>query len=127
MLFLFDRLLLVLAFFYNAGLTYFRFLGGFLLGIVAGIGLAVAVSWSSVLRRMMILPAHLARMLPLLALVPLFNLWLGNTETASYIAGGEWMLSELAVEESNRTLQRTDQLRKLQRSNSSAVPAERRR
>jgi sulfonate transport system permease protein len=76
------------AFFYNSGLTLLRLLGGFVLGIVTGVGFAAAVSWSRPLRRTLIFPAHLARMLPLLALVPLFNLWFGNTETAAILFVG---------------------------------------
>jgi ABC-type nitrate/sulfonate/bicarbonate transport system permease component len=73
------------AFFYNSGLTLFRVFVGFALGILLGVGLAAAVSWSTVLRKAMVFPAHIARMLPLLALVPLFNLWLGDTETAAVL------------------------------------------
>lgn len=75
----------VYAFFYNSGLTLFRVFVGFGLGILLGVGLAAAVSWSTVLRKAMVFPAHMARMLPLLALVPLFNLWLGDTETAAVL------------------------------------------
>lgn len=72
----------ILAFFYNSGLTILRAEVGLLLGVVLGIALAAAVSWSSFLRKTLTFPAHIARMLPLLALVPLFNLWFGNTEIA---------------------------------------------
>ncbi len=72
----------VLAFFYNSGLTILRAEVGLLIGVVSGVGVAAAVSWSSFLRKILAFPAHIARMLPLLALVPLFNLWLGNTETS---------------------------------------------
>jgi sulfonate transport system permease protein len=76
------------ALFYNSGLTLFRLFSGFVLGVFTGVGLAAAVSWSRPLRRTLIFPAHLARMLPLLALVPLFNLWFGNTETAAILFVG---------------------------------------
>src|SRR5260221_12210285 len=59
-----------------------------MLGVLVSVGLAVAVSWSDVLRKTMSFSAHLARMLPLLALVPLFNLWFGNTETAAILFVG---------------------------------------
>ena len=72
----------ILAFFYNSGLTILRTEVGLFFGVVSGIVLAAAVSWSPFLRKTLTFPAHIARMLPLLALVPLFNLWLGNTETA---------------------------------------------
>ena len=72
----------ILAFIYNSGLTILRTEIGLLSGVVAGVVLAAAVSWSPFLRRTLTFPAHIARMLPLLALVPLFNLWLGDTEPA---------------------------------------------
>jgi len=72
----------ILAFFYNSGLTILRATTGMLVGVIVGVGFAAIVSWSSAIRQMAALPAHTARMLPLLALVPLFNLWFGNTEFA---------------------------------------------
>lgn len=75
----------VLGFLYNTGLSTLRLLAGLTLGIGAGIGLAVCVSWSRVLRDIFTLPGHFARMLPLLAMVPLFSLWFGNTEHGSVL------------------------------------------
>lgn len=75
----------ILAFFYNSGLTILRTEVGLLFGVVSGTALAAAVSWSPFLRKTLTFPAHIARMLPLLALVPLFNLWLGNTEASVLI------------------------------------------
>jgi sulfonate transport system permease protein len=75
----------LLGFGYNAGLTTLRLLAGVLLGIGLGIGLAVAVSWSGVLRGLFALPGHFARMLPLLAMVPLFSLWFGDSEHGSIL------------------------------------------
>jgi sulfonate transport system permease protein len=37
------------------------------------------------MRRIFIVPAHAARMLPLLALAPLFNLWFGSSDRGSII------------------------------------------
>jgi sulfonate transport system permease protein len=70
---------------YNVGLTAFRLLAGLALGIAVGVALAVVVSWSSLARRMFALPAHFARMLPLLAMVPLFSFWFGDTEHGSVL------------------------------------------
>jgi sulfonate transport system permease protein len=70
----------LLGFAYNVGLTTLRLVAGVLLGIALGIGAAVLISWSSVLRGLFALLGHFARMLPLLAMVPLFSLWFGDTE-----------------------------------------------
>src|SRR5260221_4327680 len=59
-----------------------------MLGVLVSVGLAVAVSWSDVLRKTMSFSAHLARMLPLLALVPLFDLWFGNSEGGAVLFVG---------------------------------------
>ncbi|MFN8203724.1 MAG: ABC transporter permease subunit [Solirubrobacteraceae bacterium] len=69
----------VMSFLYNTGISAVRMAGGMVLGVAVGIGLAIVVSWSSLLRRMFALPSHFARMMPLLAMVPLFSLWFGDT------------------------------------------------
>lgn len=74
-----------LAFAYNSGVTLMRMFAGLLLGTAVGVALAVAISWSDLLRRMFALPAHLARMLPMLALLPLFGLWFGSSETGAIL------------------------------------------
>lgn len=75
----------VLAFAYHSGATGLRMTSGYLLGVVAGLGLATLVSWSRVLRRVVYLPAHTARMLPLLAMIPLFGLWFGNSNMGAVL------------------------------------------
>jgi sulfonate transport system permease protein len=70
---------------HNSALTLMRMFAGLLLGTAVGIGLAVAISWSSTLRRMVAFPAHLARMLPLLAIIPLFALWFGSSELGAIL------------------------------------------
>jgi sulfonate transport system permease protein len=58
--------------------TIFRLAAGLLLGGVLGIGLGLAVSWSRWSRRLVELPVQFLRTLPLLAMVPLFQLWFGT-------------------------------------------------
>jgi sulfonate transport system permease protein len=70
---------------YNVGLTALRMTVGLLLGIGAGAGVAVCVCWSRLLRGLLALPSHFARMLPLLAMVPLFSLWFGDTNEGSVL------------------------------------------
>jgi sulfonate transport system permease protein len=57
--------------------TFKRLIVGFALGAAAGVGLALASSWSALGRRMVAAPAQLLRMIPLLALIPLFQQWFG--------------------------------------------------
>ena len=63
---------------YNTGFTMFRLIGGLIPGVVCGIGLAFLMSWSRILRESISFTAHFARMMPLLAMVPLFALWFGG-------------------------------------------------
>jgi sulfonate transport system permease protein len=70
---------------YNSLITGYRLAAGVALGIAVGGGLAVALSWSSVLRRMFLFPASLARMLPMLALIPLFLLWFAGTNRGAIL------------------------------------------
>jgi sulfonate transport system permease protein len=58
--------------------TVIRLYAGFLVGAVVGLVLGLAVSWSSWSRRLVSLPMHFIRTLPLLAMVPLFQLWFGT-------------------------------------------------
>jgi sulfonate transport system permease protein len=78
----------ILGLVFNSILTTLRTFGGLMLGVLVSVGLAVAVSWSDVLRKTMSFSAHLARMLPLLALVPLFDLWFGNSEGGAVLFVG---------------------------------------
>jgi sulfonate transport system permease protein len=50
---------------------------GLLIGAVVGMLLGLAVSWSKWSRRAVELPLQFVRTLPLLAMVPLFQLWFG--------------------------------------------------
>jgi sulfonate transport system permease protein len=62
---------------YNTGISALRAVVGFAWGVVVGVGIALVISWSRTLREMFLFPAHFARMLPLLAMIPLFGLWFG--------------------------------------------------
>jgi sulfonate transport system permease protein len=58
--------------------TLARLVSGLLLGGVLGLALGLAVSWSPWSRRLVQLPTQFLRALPLLAMVPLFQLWFGT-------------------------------------------------
>jgi sulfonate transport system permease protein len=58
--------------------TLARLASGLLLGGVLGLALGLAVSWSPWSRRLVQLPTQFLRALPLLAMVPLFQLWFGT-------------------------------------------------
>src|ERR1700730_5677303 len=57
--------------------TIIRLYVGLLVGGVLGTLLGLSVSWSQWSRRAVALPLHFMRTLPLLAMVPLFQLWFG--------------------------------------------------
>lgn len=65
---------------YNTAISALRVVVGFAWGVVGGVGIALVISWSRTLREMFLFPAHFARMLPLLAMIPLFGLWFGASE-----------------------------------------------
>ena len=75
----------VLALCENTLVTLGRVSLGLLLGIGTALGAAFLVGWSAIARRLFRLPAHSARMIPLLAVMPLFSLWFGNTDTGSVL------------------------------------------
>ena len=57
--------------------TMVRLYTGLLIGGMVGTALGLAVSWSRWTRRLVDLPVQFLRTLPLLAMVPLFQLWFG--------------------------------------------------
>lgn len=69
-----------LALSYNSIATVLRLCAGLALGTSVAVALAAMIGWSETVRGMFLLPAHVARMFPLLALAPVFNLWFGNSE-----------------------------------------------
>jgi sulfonate transport system permease protein len=70
---------------YHSALTLSRLAAGLVIGAAAGVGLGLALAWSPVLRRAVHLPLGIFRMVPLLAMIPLFQFWVG-TNAAGVIA-----------------------------------------
>lgn len=63
----------------NSWDTSLRLYSGLLLGALLGVLAGLAVSWSAWSRRLVALPGQVMRTFPLLALIPLFQLWFGLT------------------------------------------------
>lgn len=61
----------------NSWDTSLRLFSGLVLGVVVGSALGLAVSWSSWSRRLVGLPGQILRTFPLMALIPMFQLWFG--------------------------------------------------
>jgi sulfonate transport system permease protein len=59
--------------------TSLRLFVGLALGVTLGFAAGLAVSWSTWSRRLVALPGQILRTFPLLALLPLFELWFGLT------------------------------------------------
>jgi sulfonate transport system permease protein len=59
--------------------TSLRLYAGLLLGVLLGLMAGLAVSWSKWSRRIVALPGQILRTFPLMALIPLFQLWFGLT------------------------------------------------
>ncbi|CAN7639662.1 ABC transporter permease [Brucella pseudogrignonensis] len=66
-----------LAIVYHSGATFLRLSVGFICGGLVGLILGLAISWSPWGRRLVNLPIQFMRVLPLLALIPLFQIWFG--------------------------------------------------
>jgi sulfonate transport system permease protein len=77
--------LATLALLQNTAASLGRLALGLSIGMASALLLAVLTGWSSVIRRIVRLPAHAARMIPLIAVIPLFNLWFGNGEAGSVV------------------------------------------
>lgn len=69
----------LLAVVWNGAITLYRVALGLALAIIGGVGLGLLVGWSPRLRLVILGPANFLRMMPLLAMVPLFTLWFGAT------------------------------------------------
>jgi sulfonate transport system permease protein len=63
----------------NSWDTSLRLFSGLVVGMVVGTLLGLAVSWSKWSRRLVGLPAQILRTFPLMALIPMFQLWFGLT------------------------------------------------
>lgn len=83
-----------LAIAYHSLATLFRLALGLTIGVVAGVGTGLAVSYWAIVRKLAWTPMNFLRMLPLLAAIPLFQFWLGaNTRgTTTFIAFGVWVV-----------------------------------
>lgn len=75
----------ILGLVYNSFVTSLRAVGGLLLGIGGSITLALLISWSKVARETLSFPAHFARMVPVLGMIPLFALWFGASELGTLV------------------------------------------
>ena len=65
---------------HNTFVTMLRTIAGYTIGVITGIGLGFLIAWSKIARGLLTFPAHLARMMPLLAMIPLFALWFGDSQ-----------------------------------------------
>ncbi len=70
---------------FHSLITLVRVAAGLALGAVVGIGLGLLLSMSTVARRLIAMPLHVIRMLPLLAMIPLFQFWLGATTWSAIV------------------------------------------
>ncbi len=71
----------LLAIAYHSAVTLGRLLSGFAIGAVVGTLLGLMLSWSGLLRHMALGPLTVLRMCPMLAMVPLFQFWIGADST----------------------------------------------
>ncbi len=63
----------------NSWDTSLRLFAGLILGAAVGLMCGLAVSWSKWSRRIVALPAQILRTFPMMALIPMFQLWFGAT------------------------------------------------
>jgi sulfonate transport system permease protein len=75
----------LLALGYHSALSIGRLAAGLAIGAAFGIGFGLVIAWSPLLRRVAFLPLSVFRMIPLLAMIPLFQFWVG-TNSAGVIA-----------------------------------------
>jgi len=69
----------------HLSITALRVFGGTLSGVLVGVGLGILMGWSQTFRRVFEPSLHFIRQAPLLALIPLFLIWFGGTETSRYM------------------------------------------
>lgn len=84
----------VLAIAYHSALSLQRLIFGLVVGVVSGVGTALAISYWRFARRLVWTPLNFLRMVPLLAAIPLFQFWFGATLTGTtvFIGFGVWVL-----------------------------------
>ena len=84
----------ILAIVSNSWDTGLRLYTGLAVGAIVGTSLGLAVSWSRWTRRLIELPAQFLRTFPLLAMIPLFELWFGTyfIGMAAFVAYGSGVI-----------------------------------
>jgi len=89
----------VLALGYNTLNSMYRLSLGLFVGIIAGVGSGLLLSYYPWIRQMAWAPLNLLRMFPLLAAIPIFQFWLGANlrGTTTFIAFGVWVLLVVAT------------------------------
>lgn len=70
---------------YSLGATLTRLFLGLVIGFCFGVSLGFLVSWSSLMRDVLSFPLHFVRMMPFLALVPLFAMWFSDKNIGGVI------------------------------------------
>ena len=70
---------------YHSMVTIGRLVIGFALGVAFGVGCALAISWSRIARLVISVPSHVLRTLPVLAMIPLVQVWFGVSTTGIVI------------------------------------------
>jgi sulfonate transport system permease protein len=75
----------VLGLAYSLGATILRLFAGLTIGLVCGVGVGFLISWSGFVRDLFAFPVHFLRMMPLLALVPLFAMWFQDKNVAAVL------------------------------------------
>lgn len=70
---------------YSLGATILRLVAGLAIGLLFGVGLGFIISWSALVRNLFAFPVHFLRMMPLLALVPLFAMWFRDKNVGAVI------------------------------------------
>lgn len=94
-----SYLFALLAIVYHSSFTFARLVVGLTVGGLVGSALGLAVSWSPWGRRIVYLPSQFLRVLPLLALLPLFQIWFGVSflGEVSFVAYGVAVIFFAAV------------------------------
>ncbi len=65
--------------------TLWRVVGGTICGVVLGVAAGLIMGWSPAVRRFLAPPIEFVRMIPSMALLPLFMLWFGGREIGTFL------------------------------------------